>query len=165
LLLEQSMQQSVGLERVLRELPAGFGGLCAEAAAEGYRHAGRLAAEWDVCAARFDGEDEALLAASAGRDLAGIGGITADSALPGAMRMRRFYVRPPLRRYGTGRKMSLALLAQVWHLERSVTVNAGTAGAAAFWQALGFVPEQSRTHTHVFRIPVSGGLLSAAPSR
>jgi GNAT superfamily N-acetyltransferase len=42
--------------------------------------------------------------------LAGIGGLTIEPVVPGAFRMRRFYVRRPFRRQGIGRKLALALI-------------------------------------------------------
>jgi hypothetical protein len=45
----------------------------AEAAAEGYRFLGRLAADWATNVTRFDRADEALLAAFSNGVLAGIG--------------------------------------------------------------------------------------------
>ena len=49
---------------------------------------------------RFDGNGEALLAAHVTGVLAGIGGLTNEPILPGALRVLRFYVRPLFRRAG-----------------------------------------------------------------
>ncbi len=84
--------------------------------------------------------------------LAGVGGLTLDPVVPGALRMRRFYVHPAFRRYGIGRRLAVALLERPGTAGRRVTVNAGTAGAPVFWEALGFVAEQRDRHTHV-RVP------------
>jgi len=43
---------------------------------------------------RFDRHGEALLAARVTGVLAGIGGLTIEPVLAGALHMRRFYVRP-----------------------------------------------------------------------
>lgn len=61
------------LEPVVSGVPAGFGAMQAEAAAEGYRFLGRLAADWATNVTRFDRADEALLAAFSNGVLAGIG--------------------------------------------------------------------------------------------
>ena len=136
------------LERVLTELPAGFDSLRAEARGEGYRHLDRLAEEWNSGKVRFDRDGEALFAARVGADLAGIGGLTLDPVLPGALRMRRFYVRKSFRRGGIGRAIAEHLLAQAQAFNRPVTVNGG-AGSEPFWESLGFVADRNGGHTHV----------------
>jgi GNAT superfamily N-acetyltransferase len=99
------------LERVLTELPAGFQVLSAEARAEGYRHVDRLADDWQAGTVRFDREGEALIAAYIDGDLAALGGLTIDPSQPGALRMRRFYVRASFRRAGIGRAIAENMLA------------------------------------------------------
>lgn len=138
------------LQRVVTELPLGFDGLMAEAHAEGYRHVARLADEWAAGTTRFEREGEALMAACLAGELAGIGGLTVDPAQPGALRMRRFYVRRSFRRRGIGRKLAESLFARARALGRPVTVNAG-AGSELFWQSLGFVADPRDGHTHVLR--------------
>lgn len=81
--------------------------------------------------------------------LAGVGGLTLDPVVPGALRMRRFYVHPAFRRHGIGRRLAVALLERPGTAGRRVTVNAGTAEAPAFWAALGFVAERRDGHSHV----------------
>ena len=136
------------LERVLTELPAGFEALRAEARAEGYRHLDRLAEECNSGKMRFDHDGEALFAVRVDADLAGIGGLTIDPVLPGALRMRRFYVRKLFRRSGIGRAIAERLLAQALSSGRPVTVNAGAA-SEPFWESLGFVADRNGGHTHV----------------
>ncbi len=143
-----SSNEPLRVERVVAELPSGFYALRVEARAEGYRHLERLADEWMTRAMRFDREGEMLLAARLARDLAGIGGLTVDPAQPGALRMRRFYVRRSSRRNGIGRALAENLLAHARALGRPVTVNAA-AGSEFFWQSLGFVAEPRDGHTHV----------------
>jgi GNAT superfamily N-acetyltransferase len=138
------------LERVLIELPAGFDTLRAEARSERYRHLDRLADEWNSGNMRFDRDGEALFAAWVGADLAGIGGLTIDPVLPGALRMRRFYVRKSFRRSGVGRAIAEKLLAQAHASCRPVTVNSA-AGSEPFWESLGFVSDRNDGHTHVLR--------------
>jgi len=50
-------------------------------------------------AIQADAAGEALLAACVAGELAGLGGLTRDPAEPGALRMRRLYVRAPFRRF------------------------------------------------------------------
>ena len=135
-------------ERIAAELPTGFDALRAEARREGYRHLERLAEEWNSGKTRFDHNGEALFAARVGADLAGIGGLTIDPVLPGALRMRRFYVRKSFRRSGIGRAIAEHLLAQAQAFNRPVTVNGG-AGSEPFWESLGFVADRNDGHTHV----------------
>ena len=136
------------LEPVTGDLPAGFETLRAEALAEGFRQVERLAAEWASRTTRFDREGEALLAARVNGVLAGIGGLTIEPVVPGALRMRRFYVRPRFRRGGVGRKLATALLEQRGQTGRLITVNAA-AGSILFWESLGFKPDMCEGHTHV----------------
>lgn len=123
------------------ELPAGLAALRTEALSEDYRFLERLAAEWEA-GARFDRPGEALLTASLAGVIAGVGGLTADPAVPGALRMRRFYIHPAYRRQGIGRRLAMALLERPGTAGRSVTVNAGTAEAPMFWEALGFIADR-----------------------
>jgi GNAT superfamily N-acetyltransferase len=138
----------IRVERVIEELPAGFGALRAEARAEGYRHLERLAAEWEARTMRFDREGEVLMAAHMNGELAGIGGLTIDPSNAGALRMRRFYVRASFRGNGVGRSLAEDLLARARALGRPVTVNAA-AGSVPFWQSLGFVQDAREGHTHI----------------
>jgi GNAT superfamily N-acetyltransferase len=136
------------LQRVIEELPAGFDALRAEARAEGYLFVERLATDWLSGTLRFDREGEALLAARVNGVLAGIGGLTIEPVVPHALRMRRFYIRLPYRRSGIGRMLVTALLERARNATSLVTVNAAPA-SAAFWEALGFVPDARDGHTHV----------------
>jgi GNAT superfamily N-acetyltransferase len=83
----------------------------------------RLIAQWKSRAIRFDREGEALLAARVDGALAGIGGLTIDPFVLGAMRMQRFYIRPAFRRNGVGRRLAATLLAHA-PADRPITVNA-----------------------------------------
>jgi GNAT superfamily N-acetyltransferase len=137
------------LEPVLDALPAGFDALRAEALGEGFRQVERLAAEWEAGTTRFDRPGEALLAARLHGVLAGIGGLTIEPVVPGALRMRRFYVRPAFRRISVGRRLVTALLAGV-DGDRPITVNTAPA-SIAFWERVGFNPDPRDGHTHILR--------------
>ena len=140
----------IRLAPVTGALPAGFAALQAEARAEGYRMLDRLADEWVTGENRFDRPGEALLAAYAGQELAGVGGVTLEPALGGAFRMRRFYVRAAFRRSGVARSVALALL-QATPPGQIVTVNAGP-GSGPFWEVLGFAPDRAGAGwTHIRR--------------
>ena len=135
------------LTTVRRALPDGFDAIQAEAAADGYRSMQRLADDWTRGTTRFDAAGEALLAASVAGELAGLGGLTRDPAEPGALRMRRFYVRAPFHRLGIGRRLAETLVATA-PPEAVLLVNAGGELAARFWEALGFAPDPRNGHTH-----------------
>jgi GNAT superfamily N-acetyltransferase len=137
----------IEVETVIGDLPAGFDTLRAEALAEGFRQVERLSADWMSRAVRFDREGEALLAAHRNGVLAGIGGLTIEPIVPGAVRMRRFYVRPAFRRSGVGLQLATALLARVIP-GRLITVNAAPA-SFPFWESVGFTPHARDGHTHI----------------
>jgi GNAT superfamily N-acetyltransferase len=141
----------VSLIRIGAALPDGFDALGDAARAEGHGMLDRLARDWAAGADRYARAGEALLAARIDGALAGIGGLTHDPVLADALRMRRFYVDPRFRRLGIARRLAEALLALPRGGRTLVTVNAGTAAAPAFWEALGFVPDRGGGHTHVLR--------------
>lgn len=136
------------MEPVVSTLPDGFEQLRAEAAAEGFLHVDTLREEWESGANRFTRPGERLLAAFDEDELAGIGGITIDYALPGGLRMRRFYIRQSFRRRGVGHRLAATLLAGA---PRPITLRAPYAEAAAFWEAMGFAREECEGFTHILR--------------
>jgi GNAT superfamily N-acetyltransferase len=138
---------------VVENLPAGFDVLREEARAEGYLFVERLAADWEARRMRFDREGEALLAAYIRGVLAGIGGLTIEPVLSGALRMRRFYVRPLFRRGGIGRGLATALLERARTTSLLVSVNAAPA-SFSFWESLGFTPDMRDGHTHLLELDV-----------
>jgi len=137
------------LQLVTENLPTGFDVLQEEARAEGYLFVERLAGDWEARSMRFDGNGEALLAAHVAGVLAGIGGLTIEPGMPGALRMRRFYVRARFRRAGIGRTLATALLERARITGLLVSVNAAPA-SAPFWESLGFVPDMRDGHTHLY---------------
>jgi GNAT superfamily N-acetyltransferase len=138
---------TIRLIAVRHALPDGFDAMQAEAAEDGHHNMQRLADDWTDGTTRFDATGEALLAATVAGELAGVGGITMDPVERGALRMRRFYVRVAFRRRGIGRQLAEALIATAAP-ETVLVVNAGGQLAAAFWEALGFVPDRCNGHTH-----------------
>ncbi|HWB48117.1 MAG TPA: GNAT family N-acetyltransferase [Stellaceae bacterium] len=134
------------MERVTAALPAGFDALRAEARRDGHRMLDTLAAEWERGTQRFVRPGEQLLIALVGDVLAGIGGVTLEPAIPGALRMRRFYVALAHRRAGVGRALATTLLDHA--AGRAVTANAA-AGSEAFWEALGFARDRRDGRTHI----------------
>ena len=137
----------IRIERVIDVLPAGFETLRAEARHEGHTMIETLAAGWTAGALRFNQPGEALFAARVGTALAGVGGLTQEPAIPGALRMRRFYVRAGYRRGGVGRALVGELLRQA---ARPITANAAS-GSERFWEAFGFTPDRRDGRTHILR--------------
>jgi GNAT superfamily N-acetyltransferase len=135
--------------RLLRDrLPQEITDLASEARREGYFHITRFIDEWSTGDNRFERDGERLLGAYVGTALAGVGGMTAESATSGALRMRRFYVHPGMRGRGIGRMLALALLEHARSFCSIVTVHAGNEGAAKFWESIGFQPNGQDGHTH-----------------
>ena len=144
----KAAERVVELQQVRDSLPVDFEVMRGEARAEGYRMLDRLADEWTAGVTRFDRPGEALLVARAGGTLAGIGGLTIDPIVPGALRMRRFYVRKLFRRRGIARRLVSAILAMPVASAHLVTVNAA-ASSEPFWEAFGFKPDRRDGHTHI----------------
>jgi GNAT superfamily N-acetyltransferase len=143
------------LEPVVENLPYDFDAMRGEAYSEGYRFVERLAKDWEEGVTRFNRDGEALVGARVDDVLAGIGGLTLDPVVSGALRMRRFYVRPSFRTHGIGRKLVATLLEYPRRVGRIVVVNASS-GSPAFWEKLGFVPDMREGHTHILHPPSCG---------
>ena len=143
----------IQLVRIIDELPDGFDALLADAASEGVRNMALLAQDWASGDQRFDRDGEALLGALLAGDLAGIGGLSVESAATEpARRVRRFYVRPAFRRQGVARTLASALVQEALDQVDLLTCNATASPAAApFWEAQGFSPDTSGPWTHVLR--------------
>jgi len=135
------------LEAVVKHLPDGFDVLRAEARTEGHLFVERLFTDWVSRTNRFDRAGEALLAARVNGVLAGIGGITIEPVVAGAVRMRRFYIRPVFRRNRVGHQLATALLNRVG-VGRPITVNAALA-SFSFWESVGFIRDPRDGHTYI----------------
>lgn len=138
------------IEPVIAELPAEFDALRVEARAENHHFLDRLANDWGSGSMRFNQTGETFLAAYSGNRLAGVGGLTVDPVVPGALRMRRFYVRRSFRRSGIARSIATILLDSALKTTTVVTLNAAL-DSVPFWESLGFVADQEAGHTHVLR--------------
>ena len=131
-------------------LPEDFDCLRAAAAAEGWRHMDRLAAEVAAGTPAF----LALFAVREGGSFAGIGGLTEepspDDEVP-ALRLRRVYVHPDARRRGVGRTLASALIQEGLDSVRRLTVHTDDPRAEAFWRAQGFTPVAGKAWNLEFR--------------
>jgi GNAT superfamily N-acetyltransferase len=126
----------VRLQSATNGLPVGFAGLEADAKADGHGHLTRLAAEFAECPTMF----HAIFAGYLDGELAGIGAITDEPALPPQpkWRMRRLYVHRKFRRSNVARTIVLALPQEAAGRVDTVTVHSGSDGADRFWEAIGF---------------------------
>lgn len=128
-------------------LPDDLPALQDEAAAEGYRFVDGIMEEWN--AGRYAGADDrnTLFALYREGVLAAIGAVTPDpyDPAPDLLRIRHVYVRPGNRREGVGRVLAGALIQQGLALAPRLSLNAADAGAAAFWEAMGFQPDSGGT--------------------
>lgn len=139
--------------RVIRDrMPQEILALESAARREGYHHITRLVQEWSAGETRFEHDGERLLGAYVDQALVGIGGMTVERDVAGALRMRRFYVHPAMRGRGVGRMLALVLLDHARSFCSLVTVHAGNDGAAKFWLSLGFQPGGWGGHTHVLEL-------------
>ncbi|MBB2749675.1 UNVERIFIED_ORG: GNAT superfamily N-acetyltransferase [Rhizobium aethiopicum] len=152
--------------RVIRDrLPREIADLESEARREGHLHITRLVDEWWAGDIRFERDGEILLGAYVGQALAGVGGMTLEPALSGALRMRRFYVSSEMRRRGIGRLLALALLNHARAFSGVVTVHPGNPGAVKFWGALGFRrygPDGDIHRLEIARIPAGRDVSGAS---
>nr|WP_295110239.1 GNAT family N-acetyltransferase [uncultured Caulobacter sp.] len=140
------------LVRLFDELPDGFDDLVAEASGEGVRNMALLAEGW-ATGARFQDDGEAILVAFLAGELAGVGALSAEPASSEpARRLRRFYIRPAMRRRGVATALASALIHEGFDTVALLTVNArASEAAAAFWDAQGFVADASGPWTHVMQ--------------
>ncbi|WHO73872.1 GNAT family N-acetyltransferase [Rhizobium sp. BT03] len=143
---------TVDIRTIRDRLPREVADLESEARQEGHLHISRLIDEWSAGTVRFDHHGERLLGAYVGEALTGIGGLTIESAVSGALRMRRFYIRPEMRGHGIGRLLALNLLNHARDFCSVITVHPGNPGAAKFWEAFGFQPCGPDGDTHCLEI-------------
>jgi GNAT superfamily N-acetyltransferase len=130
-------------------LPSNIAVLEAEARAEGFGLIDTLIREWADGTNRYEGVGEVLMTIRQDDELAGIGGVTVDPAVPNALRMRRFYIREAFRHRQLGRRLAVALIDKVTPFNKPIFVNAGTQAAPAFWESIGFRRHVEAGHTHV----------------
>lgn len=142
-------------------MPLDLGELRRDATLEGYRFIERLHEEWQSGAVRFEGPGETLIVAMADGGCAAVGGLTVDPVVEGALRVRRFYVRPAFRGNGLGRRLAGMLLEHAGGSTALLTVNAGTDAASHFWERMGFVPAKLGGITHQRLIRGKAGAVSS----
>lgn len=133
-------------------LPDAVAPLADHADREGIRIVSTVRERWEDESERFLGRGEAILAAVADDEVVGIGAVSQCPHVPGALRMRRFYVAPAWRRHGVGRSLARELIEAGHAYTDLLTCNAQASSAAApFWESLGFVQTDLEGITHVHR--------------
>jgi GNAT superfamily N-acetyltransferase len=112
-----------------------------------------LAERWASGQDRFDRDGEVLLAGYIAGRLAGIGGLSIETAMTEpARRLRRFYILPEHRRQGVATALASALIQEALNQVRVLTVNAkASAAAGPFWEAQGFKADDAGPWTHIYR--------------
>jgi GNAT superfamily N-acetyltransferase len=135
-------------------VPHALTALAEQAEAEGIKVVRAVIDRWESGEERYDRSGEQLLVAVTDDGVVGVGGLTICPTVPGALRVRRFYVHPAWRRRGVATAITSALLAS-WPRDVSViTCNAqASAAAPRFWEAMGFEPVDDADVTHVLRRP------------
>ena len=146
-------QEVVRVVRLVEALPDEFAAILVEAAAEGVRNMAMLASEFGSADDPYR-DPGALFAAFVGGELAGVGGVTAETGLAEpAMRMRRLYVRPGFRRTGVARALAGAMTQQGFQAAPLLTLNAqASAAASPFWETMGFERVDWPRITHALRL-------------
>lgn len=145
----------VSLQPAADLIPDGLADLGVQAEAEGIGIVARVLDRWADGSERYDRAGEALLAAvDSDGEVAGIGGLTVCPTVAGAMRVRRFYVRPDQRRLGVARLLASTVIERGFEHASTLTCNAGASdGAVPFWESMGFEPIDHPGITHVFARP------------
>src|SRR5437879_3322856 len=137
----------------LQDLPSDvLGALVAESEEAGLRFVRRLLDEWASGANRFDRPGEALFGARVGGRLVGVCGLNVDPFAADARvgRVRHLYVLLAFRRRGVGRHLVVEVIETARGRFDRLRLCTENAGAARFYEALGFRPSGGAAgYTHV----------------
>jgi GNAT superfamily N-acetyltransferase len=135
-------------------LPDGLRDLEREATAGGIGNVSTLISCWVDGSQRYDRPGESLLVAvdAATNEVIGVGGLSQCPHVPGALRVRRFYVAELWRRRGVANAMARELIDGGLSVTDTLTCNArASAMAPPFWESLGFRPVEAEGITHRYR--------------
>lgn len=131
------------------DLPDDVVDLVAESRAADIGNMTRLVERWADGSERYDQVGESMLLARSSGRVVGVGGLARCRDVPGALRVRRFYVSTTVRRRGVARRIANTLIESGFlHTDR-LTCNArASAAAPPFWEAMGFSPVDVSGITH-----------------
>lgn len=131
---------SVAIIRLQQLPPDRLTELVAESEASRLRFVRRLVDDWEDGRNRFEGPQEALLAAAIGSRIVGVCGLNADpfTTVPGVGRLRRLYVLSSFRGRGVGGQLVRAVVAAATGVFRELRLRTRDASAARFYEHLGF---------------------------
>jgi GNAT superfamily N-acetyltransferase len=120
------------------------------AEAEGFQFVRRFADELSERSIALDAPCEFFLATLADDRVIAIGGVTADPYVgdPHVGRLRHLYVRPDARGAGVGRELVARLEIRARDCYDVLRLRTDAAGAAAFYECLGYSPMQAASATH-----------------
>lgn len=140
------------IELATDELPTRLAPLVREADEAGIANVGRLVTRWLDGSQIFDGCGEQLLIALCDDLAIGVGGLTQCPDVPGALRVRRFFVADAWRRRGVATAIATRLIASGSAHTDILTCNAQASPTApAFWEAMGFTAVDTPGLTHALR--------------
>lgn len=141
----------VSIRRHSEDSPPDLGVLVEASLEEGFGMVRRTLADWSEGANRFDRPGEAFFVAEYGRATVGLCGLNVDpfTTEPDVGRIRHLYVLPDYRRLQVGRRLVSACIAAGRGVFRRLRLRATDAGAARFYESIGFVrsAEESASHS------------------
>ncbi len=132
-------------------MPEGLAALAEDALREGVRNVSMLISRWVDGSETYQLPGENLLVAIDPTDasVVGVGGLSVCPDVPGALRVRRFYVAHDWRRRGVARALAEQIMADGARSTELLTCNAAASDAARpFWESMGFVPSTVAGITH-----------------
>jgi GNAT superfamily N-acetyltransferase len=138
-------------------IPDGMAELGREADAEGIRIVSTVIGRWLDGTQRYDETGELVLVARTDHPhrIVAVGGLTRCPNVAGALRVRRFYVSPTVRRRGIAAQLARRLIDEGGQHTSVITCNAQASPAAApFWESIGFVPVDIPGITHRLHVDV-----------
>jgi GNAT superfamily N-acetyltransferase len=144
----------ISIERIHDPPQHVLAGLVEESSAQGSDHLRRLVEECRLGTRRFEGPGEGLFVALRdGRVVAVCGlDIDPDAADGKSGRLRNMYVSATHRRSGIGREFARDVIERARQTFTTLTLRADTAGAAKFFETLGFRPTTAPNATHFLKL-------------
>jgi N-acetylglutamate synthase-like GNAT family acetyltransferase len=146
-------------ERELIEITDGNIGrlhaLVEESTRGGFHFIQRTIDEWDSGVNKFDRPGEKFWGLLRGKELIGVGGLNIDPYIltPKVGRVRHLYIREAQRREGHATFIMNKIMAEAGHNFTLLRLFTDTAGAAAFYEKLGFKQTEEYKASHFITLP------------